>query len=244
LLAGGAKDASYLIRPPDTLVDLTVEKITQGILAGHFEPGERLVETRLSELLGVSRSPLREALSRLEAEGLVESVRGRGTRVVLPTVEDFERMVPVRANLEGQAARLLAGRTQGALEPLIARNAAMKAAARQGRRAYGDAGWRFHRELVELTGNRYLVAAWQPLSVLVRHFMNSYDVYLSDIELGLSVHDRIVELIEAGDPDDAERVVRGVIVFHGFAMIEKPVPPALRGYVAGVTPDARLEARP
>jgi len=101
--------SAHAVEHPGSLEDIVVEELTRARMDRRFPAGERLVETRGAALLGDPRSPLREALARLEAEGPVESRHGRGTFVVVPTSEDFMRMVPVCAGLKGPAARLVAG---------------------------------------------------------------------------------------------------------------------------------------
>src|SRR5699024_2733249 len=84
------------------------ERIRRGIVEGHYPPGSRLVEQRLAEELDVSRTPVREAVRRLESEGLVVVARNRGA-VVRPLDEaDISDLYEVRARLEAHAADLAA----------------------------------------------------------------------------------------------------------------------------------------
>jgi DNA-binding GntR family transcriptional regulator len=84
------------------------EQLRAGILNGDFQPGERLVELRLADKLGVSRTPLREALRRLEAEGLVKALPQGGLAVSEPDAAEIEELFGVREVLEAYAARLAA----------------------------------------------------------------------------------------------------------------------------------------
>jgi DNA-binding GntR family transcriptional regulator len=109
---------------PSPLNQVVADAIRGRILAGDFEPGERLAEERLSVDLGVSRVPVREALRHLAAEGLVTLRPRRGAIVVSHTPEEIADLVEVRATLEGLNARLAARRRDprhaAALERILA----------------------------------------------------------------------------------------------------------------------------
>ena len=100
----------------DKLVrDKVVDALRQAILDGVLAPGRRLTEKELTELTGVSRTSVREALRGLQAEGLVEESPSRGLRVAVPTAEEIEQIYEVRAELEPLAVRLFVERaSQGA----------------------------------------------------------------------------------------------------------------------------------
>ncbi len=87
-----------------TLQRQAVEKLRNAILAGHFKPGDRLVESKLCAMLGVSRASLREALRGLEAERLIEIIPNRGPKIPVLTWEQAEQIYQVRSLLEGEAA--------------------------------------------------------------------------------------------------------------------------------------------
>jgi GntR family transcriptional regulator, trigonelline degradation regulator len=86
------------------------DQIRDAIVQARFRPGQRLVERDLSELTGVSRPTVREALQQLAAEGLVTTVPGRGWNVTLLTVEEVEDLYAVRSVLEGLAGRRFVAR--------------------------------------------------------------------------------------------------------------------------------------
>ena len=94
----------------NNLGDLVAAEVRQAILSGAIAPGERLKQEALADDLNVSRIPVREALRILEAEGLIESTPGRGSRVVTITKDDATDVLVVRGTLEGLAARLAAAR--------------------------------------------------------------------------------------------------------------------------------------
>jgi DNA-binding GntR family transcriptional regulator len=86
------------------------ELIREAIIEGRLEPGRRLKEEELARELGISRTPIREALLMLQAEGLVDAIPNRGAMVRVHTPEDLEDLYQLRALLEGFAARRAATR--------------------------------------------------------------------------------------------------------------------------------------
>ncbi|MEX3691136.1 GntR family transcriptional regulator [Paraburkholderia sp. BR14263] len=91
-------------RPTATLRELALEKMRTAILEAHFHPGERLVERSLCEILGVSRTVVREVLRHLETEGLVDSIPNQGPIVAVLDFETAAEIYEIRALLEGEAA--------------------------------------------------------------------------------------------------------------------------------------------
>lgn len=85
-------------------------KLREMVLSGSLAPGERLYEVALSEQIGISRTPLREALSRLEREGLLERLPAGGFAVRAFSIEDVFDAIELRGVMEGTAARLAAER--------------------------------------------------------------------------------------------------------------------------------------
>ena len=98
-----------------SLSQRVAEELRRSILTNRRKPGDRLVEDRLSEELGVSRIPIREALRSLAAEGLVEVLPRRGASVAAISSEVARDLVEVRATLEGLNARLAARHHQPAI---------------------------------------------------------------------------------------------------------------------------------
>src|ERR1700730_5971578 len=94
-----------LQEPARALVDETVLRLEQSILARELSPGQKLSEQMLSSHFGISRGPLREAIRTLEGRHLVERTPFSGVRVVQLTVDDIEQLLLTREALEGMAAR-------------------------------------------------------------------------------------------------------------------------------------------
>src|SRR5699024_8515836 len=131
-------------------VEYVAEELRGAIMAGRLQQGEQLGETELAERLDVSRGPLREAMQRLVAEGLLEAIRNRGVFVTELSTTDVEDIYRTRSAIERGALELVMdGRredTVGALRPSII---AMRTAARRDSApGVSDADHRLHEELV------------------------------------------------------------------------------------------------
>ena len=135
-----------------------IEELRQAILSGQLKPGERLVEGKLAEELGVSRNPVREAIRVLASEGLVEVTARRGASVVTMTEQEVRETIEMRALLEGQNARLAARRQDKEIlkriDAVLKKGTAAVAAKRYERLT--DLNEQFHRELAAAGQNRLL----------------------------------------------------------------------------------------
>jgi DNA-binding GntR family transcriptional regulator len=150
--------------PPATgsLVDSAYRTMRARILDNAWPPGHRALEQELALALGMSRTPVREALIRLAKEGLVEVVPRHGMRVLPVSVDDMRDIYAMLTALESMAAELAARRkpAPSELKPLEDATRAMTRAVKaDDLDAWAAADERFHRHLIELSGNRLLVEA-------------------------------------------------------------------------------------
>lgn len=141
-----------------SLQEKVYEHLKQAILTGEIQPGERLFETRLAESLGVSRIPVREAIRKLERDGLIVAFPRRGIYASSLSPKDIDDVYAVRVVLEGLAARLAAEhRTDEHLAKLDEIVAQMKAQAERGDSAGLFAtGRHFHQVVLAASGNMKL----------------------------------------------------------------------------------------
>ena len=103
------------------LRDVVFENLREAILEGKLEPGQRIMEVQLAEQLGVSRTPVREAIRKLELEGLVVMLPRKGAYVADMSLKDIIDVLEIRSSLEGLAAYLAADRiTEEGVERLKA----------------------------------------------------------------------------------------------------------------------------
>jgi DNA-binding GntR family transcriptional regulator len=140
------------------LHDQVVTELRQAILSGRLKPGERLVEERLADELGVSRNPVREAIRALASEGLIEVTARRGAAVATMTEQEARETIELRALLEGQNARLAARRQDKQIikriETVLNKGSAAVAAKRFDQ--LFDLNLLFHRELAAAGQNTVL----------------------------------------------------------------------------------------
>lgn len=201
-----------------------VERIRAAIRAGRYQPGHRLVEADLTRELGVSRGPVREALSRLVADGLVEIVPHRGASVRQMTRQDVADLFAVRAMLEGGAARLAAERIGGGADA-TALHAVLEETRgwHDGREPlhYVDANERFHQVVVENAGNRRLVELIDQLQVHSHRLLWLGFLTLERIRTSNAQHACVAEAILAGRAGVAEKTMRAHIEATREAMLSR-----------------------
>ncbi len=193
-----------------SVVDQVYTAIRERISSGSLPRGARVHQEDLAEELGVSRTPVREALRRLAAEGLVEMRTNRGARVADVDQVGMRSSYEARTVIEPGAARLAAARQ---LEEPLARMRAAVAAQRRSLRNVQrsfEANREFHLALAEASGNEFLVQFAERLWV-ARIGETIYERQVQTQErmlLDVREHEQIVEAIEAGDGRRAESLVR------------------------------------
>ena len=193
-----------------SVVDQVYAAIRERIADGSLPRGGRVHQEDLAEELGVSRTPVREALRRLAAEGLVEMRTNRGARVADVDQGGMRGAYEARLVVEPGAARLAAQRRQP--EPLARMRSAVvdqRRAVRSVMRSF-DANREFHLALVSASGNEYLVQLAERLWV-ARIGATIYERQVETQErmlLDVREHEQILEAIEAGDGRRAESLTR------------------------------------
>ncbi|MEV4597079.1 GntR family transcriptional regulator [Amycolatopsis sp. NPDC049253] len=189
-----------------------MDALRELILKGEFPAGARLGEVELADRLGVSRTPVREALTRLAAEGLVEIVPNRGARVSRWTVAELEGVFELRTLLEPQLTALAVPHaTEADLAALDELAGRMVEVGRPGPGQDLDAlvpmNREFHAKLVELARHPALagsLASAIHAPIVLRNF-HTYDE--QSLRRSLAHHVEIVAALRAGDPDWAHAVM-------------------------------------
>jgi DNA-binding GntR family transcriptional regulator len=228
--------ASVTVSPK--LIEDLADRIHAKILSGDYPPGTRLKQESLAQTFEVSRTPIREALSRLEAKGIVSQAQRRSAVVKTPSSREITEMYQVRAELEGLAAQLAARWiTDRQLEELrIAHDAfaeavrmlrTARAAGRPGpgvdqgdsfkdaSRRWLDMNAAFHKSICDSSNNRFLARTVQDVtSGYARNVMMASAVGMNSyrIDSTITQHERILKALEEREPAKARRAMTEHII--------------------------------
>lgn len=189
------------------LRDVVFENLRTAILDGNLKAGQRLMEVQLAEQLGVSRTPIREAIRKLELEGLVVMLPRKGAYVANMSFKDLIDVLEIRATLEGLAASLAAERRSDddvvELEKLAkefetcVREADVEGVLKK------DVD--FHEKIFLMANNKKLyqliTSLWEQVHRFRVTYVSNYDASLSLVD----EHNRILEAIKAGDTELAKK---------------------------------------
>jgi DNA-binding GntR family transcriptional regulator len=192
------------------LVDEATEALRDAILAGRLRSGTRLRQTDLAARIGISRTPIREALGRLQQEGLVEILPAAGVRVAVLNLREAAELYDVREALDGLAARLAARRIDAAGLAALQRSLARMARCLE----RGDANqWfpahvAFHDGIVKAGGNARLQSLSSLVRLSIRHFHPLLLRTANRLEDAFREHRAIFAAIAARDEAEAERRAR------------------------------------
>ncbi|HWH97554.1 MAG TPA: GntR family transcriptional regulator [Pseudolysinimonas sp.] len=212
------------MRPLDdgeSLLDRVTASVRTAILSGEIERGARLSVPEIARQLNVSRTPAREALLRLQHEGLVEVTPRRGAVVLDGSVTDLKELFEFREALEGMAAR------RAALEMSDSARAALRLAFERHTQAVNDGDLAahvkhdrtFHELFIAASGNSRIIKELERTRSLLRLLTQEMSAQPGALTPALvEAHSRIFNAIEARDPDAAEVAARkhvaGILRFH------------------------------
>ena len=195
------------------------------IISGRLVPGDRLKEAELSEQLGISRAPVREALRQLEHEGLVVSLPYRATEVLGISQEEIaEVLVPIRLTLETFAFRralpLLSGDDLDALGVLV--QTMRQAGAIGDLDALAEADVRFHELVIERSGQQHCLQIWRSIQPRVRaYFRRDAPIHSRADEIA-DEHEELVDVLRRGDETQLLETLR-----HHICNFLAPTDPGL-----------------
>jgi len=196
--------------PPRLLSEVAYERIKEAIRNAELEPGQPLSETKLSKLLGISRTPVREAIQQLAQEGLVQIIPGRAVTVASLSVHEVMNVVHVRSILEPEVVRLAtASISPEDLEDLWSVIHTMEEAVENDdRMTWAKVDSRFHEILSASCPNKLL----GDMTIQVRNrisFLSSDNQTNQKRMLACTQeHRQVVEAIAAGDAELAEHFMR------------------------------------
>jgi DNA-binding GntR family transcriptional regulator len=194
-----------------SLRERIVARLRQAIVAGDFAPNTRLREPELAARLRVSRTPLREAIRQLEAEGLVSTVPRLGSFVTQVTPKDAEDLYAIRVVIEGLAARQAAENPDPSKRQTLETILEALAQRTDDYRRYHEISGQFHDVIVALSGNRRLQTIYHGLAQHVSRMRVLSNAVRGRPAISLQGHRRIAAAIIAGRGPDAERLMRAHI---------------------------------
>jgi DNA-binding GntR family transcriptional regulator len=183
------------------LRQILLERIVQGELA----PGARIKETPLADELGTSRTPLREALIRLEQEGFVRSELAHGFTVEPLSGREVREIYPILWTLERLALRSSGSAVYSLLDELARTNADLATAQEPEERLVLDARW--HETLLSHCPNRRLLAMLAHLRTAVRRYEHLFMADASLVAESVRQHEQVIAALQAREIDTAERLV-------------------------------------
>ncbi|GIW34383.1 GntR family transcriptional regulator [Meiothermus sp.] len=193
---------------PHSVREAAYAHLRGAILAGSLLPGTRISEPGLAQELGISRTPVREALQRLSQEGLVELLPNKGARVRVLSASEVREVYDVRALLEGEAAALAArNATQAELDGLERLLQALDALPKDDYNQQMQVDFDFHTALVEAAHNKTLARIYADLRsslTLIRSFQRT----LSQHPKTRQQHQAILSALKAHNPQQAAEAAR------------------------------------
>ncbi len=192
------------------LRDVVFNTLRQAILKGELEPGERLMEIQLAERLGVSRTPIREAIRKLELEGLVLMIPRKGAEVARISEKSLKDVLEVRRSLEELAIELTCQRIseEGIKEIEEAQKAFADAIYKGDVMAIAEADEQFHELIYKATGNKRLVQILNNLREQMYRYRLEYIKDGGKRQVLLVEHENILRCIRKHSIAEAKAAVR------------------------------------
>lgn len=190
------------------MIDRTYNRLKESIYRGRLRPGQRIVERKLAHRLGISRIPLRESLRRLEAEGLVRTIRNTATFVEDFAPADILEIYSMRVLLEPHAAYLAAPKADAGLINTLKRLCAQMTI----HTLKGDiprldrTDYQFHRAIVAASGHKRLLHAYDSAHIQIVGPQTQYaDLMAMPSDTSAQQHAEIIQTLEAHDAEAARR---------------------------------------
>ncbi len=207
---------------PNSLHDEVADRLRERIFSGELAPGSFIDEARLAQEMEISRTPLREALKVLTAEGLVRHEPRRGSFVGEVTEQDLDEIFPVIALLEGRCAHEAAlNATDADLEALQALHDKLARHARARRiNDYYAANFAIHEAIIQLAGNRWLAQVITDLRKIVKLARLQQLHAPGRLEQSLSEHLAVFAALKARDAEGAEAAMRTHLTRQRVALRE------------------------
>ncbi|MGZ5737709.1 MAG: GntR family transcriptional regulator [Burkholderiales bacterium] len=211
------------------------DSLKQLILDGTLAPGEPLIERTLAERLSVSRTPVREAIFRLEREGLIEAVDGKGAFVASYSIDDLIEIYQIREGLEPLAARLSCAHLDDAdldyHEKQLKRYRDTPRLREENPGKWLQLGWEFHQMFIRASNNARLIDVIERMQNQIELFrgLGRSVIPRRDMQSAVEEHWEIFTALRKRDEERAERAVR----MHLQSGLQKRLE-GLHGKISGV----------
>jgi len=192
------------------LGNIVYESLKESILNGSLKPGEKLMESRIAEDLGVSRTPVREAIRKLEKEKYVKMIPRKGAYVEDLTMEDILEVLEIRIVLEGLASKLAARNISDEMKDRIQKNIESfdNASSELDRKELISLDEKFHHIIYQSSGNKKLNEIVRELQDQFQRFRLSYFNELSSYMKLANSHNKLYQAIIDGDEEAAEKYAK------------------------------------
>ena len=193
--------------------------ILESILSGELSPGMRIPTEAVGERLGISRTPVRDALRRLEGDGAITIYANRGAVVAEYTKDEVIQLIEMRAVLEGLGARYaLANLTQREMDEI------QHLKTRMDRSAEDLGQWivhhdAFHNYITSLSGRPLLTRQTKKIRLMLRPYFRKHHAHHQELEIPGHEHQKIIDVLAQGRASDVEQEVRE----HGMANVGKVI---------------------
>ncbi len=211
---------------PVSLKDRAYGVIKSAILSVQLQPGTPLVETQLAQELGISKTPVRDALQELEREGFVTRILFKGTCVTEVTIKDLTEVFQLRAVLEGLAVRLAAPLfSPDELDQIGQNLTAAEAALTEGDLAVcSELGKSLHDAIIDKVDSQRLTLIIRNLDDHVQRFRAISDQISGRLNKSVKEHRRVLDALRRQDPDAAEQAMRNHLhsVLQDISLPEDP----------------------
>lgn len=205
-----ANNAFEGIHLPRSLMQDITNSLRDAIIEGRLQPGQQIIEKELQKTLGVSRAPIREALLKLEGQGLVDIIPRKGSFVRTITARFIRENFTIRAWLEGLAARVslqhLKESDYDHFEKILKDMAGL--AKKRDFKGYFYRHWDFHNVFIKGSQNELLIEKVEVLRRQSLWLSYSITYFEKKHKMSQTIHAKIIDVFRKGDPDEVEREVR------------------------------------
>ena len=219
------KRVKHAIEKRKTLKEQIVDSIKEAIAVGELKPGEKICETKLAEDLGISRTPLREAIQILESEGFLKVIPRRGAVVSEYSKKDIKDIYEIKAALEGLAARLATkNMSDAAIEKLEEINDQLKSMTLSGEKTVGrffKIHNQFHDVFLKASNNDRLYQLNCQLMGPFKRFRLSSLAIGGRFSEAVKTHEEIIKVFRVRDAKKAEELVTKNVLDGGVALLKK-----------------------